>query len=38
MENDPKFVWRAAAQASQAADFILSFYFQPVQEEEPVLA
>jgi antirestriction protein ArdC len=38
MENDPKFVWRAAAQASQAADFILSFSRQPVEEEEPVLA
>jgi len=38
MENDPKFVWRAAAQASQAADFILSFSRQPVEEEEPALA
>ncbi|NLS97542.1 MAG: DUF1738 domain-containing protein [Planctomycetaceae bacterium] len=38
MENDPKFVWRAAAQASQAADFILSFSRQPVEEEETVLA
>jgi hypothetical protein len=38
MENDPKFVWRAAAQGSQAADFILSFYCQPVQEDESVLA
>ena len=38
MQNDSSFVFRAAAQASKAADFVLSFSRQPVEEEEPVLA
>jgi len=29
MENDPKFIFQAAAQASKAADFILEFSRQP---------
>ena len=38
MQNDPSFVFRAAAQASKAADFVLSFSREPVEESEPVLA
>lgn len=36
--EDPKFIFRAAAQASKAADFILSFSRTPEPVEEPVPA
>ena len=35
--NDPKFIFRAAAQASKSADFILSFSRTPEPVEEPML-
>jgi len=38
MRNDHRFIFQAATQAGKAADFILSFSRQPVEEEEPVLA
>lgn len=38
MNDDPKFIFKAAAQASKAADFILSFSRTPEQVEEPVVA
>lgn len=38
MQSDPRFIFRAAAQAAKACDFILSFSRQPVEEPEPVLA
>lgn len=38
MNDDPKFIFRASAQASKAADFILSFSRTPERVEEPVLA
>ena len=41
MQNDPKFIFKAAAQASRAVDFILSFSRSPDEvgkpAEEPVL-
>jgi antirestriction protein ArdC len=38
LENDHRFIFQASSQASKAADFILSFSRQPVEEEEPALA
>lgn len=38
MKNDPKFIFHASAQASKAADFILSFSRTPELVEEPVPA
>jgi antirestriction protein ArdC len=38
MTDDPKFIFKAAAQANKAADFILSFSRTPGPVEEPVLA
>ena len=38
MENDPKFIFRASALASKAADFILSFSRTPEATPEPVEA
>jgi antirestriction protein ArdC len=39
MKDDPKFIFQASAQASKAADFILSFSRpQAVEEAEPVAA
>jgi len=37
MENDPKFIFRASTQAAKAADFVLDFSRQPVEETEAVL-
>jgi antirestriction protein ArdC len=36
LENDPKFLFRAAAEAAKAADFVLSFSREPVEETETV--
>ena len=36
--EDPKFIFKAAAQANKAADFVLSFSRTPEPVEEPVLA
>jgi len=36
MSDDPKFIFRAAAQASKAADFVLSFSRTPETTPEPV--
>jgi antirestriction protein ArdC len=36
MENDAKFIFRAASQASKAADYILSFSQESVEEPEAV--
>ena len=38
MANDPKFIFKASAQASKAADFILSFSRTAEDKAEPVLA
>ena len=43
MENDPKFIFKAAAQASKAVDYLLSFTrtsattSELVETDEPVL-
>ena len=37
LENDPKFLFRAAAEAAKAADFVLSFSREPVEERETAL-
>jgi antirestriction protein ArdC len=37
MQDDPKFIFRAAAQAAKAADYVLSFSRQPVEEPEAVV-
>jgi len=37
MQSDPKFIFRAAAQATRACDYILSFSREPAEEPEPVL-
>ena len=37
MENDPKFIFRAASQASKAADFVLSFSREPAKETESAI-
>lgn len=37
MRQDPKFLFRAAAQAAKAADFVLSFSRSPVEEGEPAI-
>ncbi len=37
MEDDPKFIFRAATQAAKAADFVLSFSSEPVEEREPAI-
>lgn len=37
MANDPKFIFKAAAQASKAADYLLSFSRTPEPVEEPAL-
>ena len=36
MKNDPKFIFRAAAQASKATDFVFSFSRTPEATLEPV--
>lgn len=38
MQNDPKFIFRAAAQANKAVDFLLSFSRKPVETLQPVLS
>ena len=38
MQDDPKFIFKAAAQAAKAADFILAFSREPVEEPEEVMA
>ena len=38
MANDHRFIFQAATQANKAADYILSFSRQPVQEPEEALA
>lgn len=38
MQNDPRFILTASAQASKAVDLIMSFSRTPVQEPEEVLA
>ena len=38
LENDHRFIFQASSQASKAADYILSFSRQPVEETEAVLA
>lgn len=38
MNGDPKFIFRAAAQASKAVEFLLSFSRTSVQSAEPALA
>jgi antirestriction protein ArdC len=35
MKSDPKFIFAAAAQAAKAADFVLHFSREPVEEREP---
>lgn len=37
MEDDPKYIFRASAQAAKAADFILAFSREPVEEPEGAL-
>ena len=37
MAGDPKYIFRAAAQAAKAADFILAFSREPVEEQEEAL-
>lgn len=36
MQNDPKYIFRAAAQANKAVDFLLAFSRKPVETLEPV--
>ena len=38
MQNDPKFIFTASAQASKAVDYLLSFSKAPVEEPEEVFA
>lgn len=38
MQNNPTFIFKAAAQAAKASDFVLSFSREPVEEPEPVMA
>jgi antirestriction protein ArdC len=38
MANDPRFIFKASAQASRAVDFLLAFSRTPVEEPEEVLA
>lgn len=38
LSNDPKFIFRASADANKAVDFLLSFSRQPATEEEPALS
>ena len=38
MQDDPRFIFKAAAQAAKAADFILAFSREPVEEPEEVMA
>jgi antirestriction protein ArdC len=38
MNGDPKFIFRASAQASKAAEFLLSFSRVPVESADPALA
>lgn len=37
MKEDPKFIFKAAAQANKAADFILSFSRTTVEDRDPVI-
>ena len=37
MEDDPKFIFRAAAQAAKSADFALSFSRESIDEPEPAI-
>ncbi len=37
MQNDPKFIFRAAAQAAKAADYILEFSRTSVEDREPAI-
>ena len=37
MQDDPRFIFRAAAQAAKASDYILSFSREPVEEPEPAM-
>ena len=37
MKSDPKFIFSAAAQAAKAADFVLHFSREPVEEREPAI-
>jgi len=36
MQNDPKYIFKASAQASKAADYLLAFSRKPEPEEVPV--
>ena len=38
MQNDPKFIFKAAAQANRAVDYLLSFSRKPAETLEPVLS
>lgn len=38
MRDDPTFIFKAAAQAAKACDFVLSFSREPVEEPEPAMA
>jgi antirestriction protein ArdC len=38
MQNDPRFIFQASAQASKAVDYLLSFSTAPVEEMEEVFA
>jgi antirestriction protein ArdC len=38
MNGDPKFIFRAAAQASKAVEFLMSFSRTSVESPEPALA
>ena len=38
MQNDPRFIFQASAQASKAVDYLLSFSRAPVEEMEEVFA
>jgi antirestriction protein ArdC len=38
MQDDPKFILKAASQAAKACDFVLAFSREPVEEPEPVTA
>ena len=38
MQDDPKYILRAAAEAAKAADFVLSFSRDAVEEPEEMVA
>ena len=38
MQNDPKYIFNASAQASKAVDYLLSFSQKAVEEPEEIVA